>query len=439
MSESKLSSVLPNNTIKDAWPRKPVSTIYVENSNNLSTLEDIQWCNDIEMSFPQQLLGAVNTFRFPRTYQFLGPIVFSFQVAWSAQVDNAIKEDFFAYNVIKRIRWTVGGTETLTVEGQSLLPLILDQCETEEKKAELLDAAGTAITGTAINNLTSHYAAVIPCPWSSIGARGFNCIKPLPLHMLSEPVELQVELRSRAEVLLEPTAAAVISNLKLRFYYGKIGNPEQLKNVVYKWPFTSIFSHNFVVPNQAVSSIDLNAFRRAELRQLRFHVVLDANLTTANSLFNTGEKLRNIQLKFNGQIIWSQENDTDQIWDLIMNRQPSKLPYRKLYKLGVAAVDGVHHKGQITGLRSALNANDDIVYRGYVSNVQKYKEKYYYNIPLGEILDKYVKQGHNIGVDVSKQVLTLSFNGLGAAATLFISYVYSAMYQFDGEMATLVY
>lgn len=436
MSESKLSSVLPNNTIKDAWPRKPVSTIYVENSNNLSTLEDIQWCNDIEMSFPQQLLGTVNTFRFPRTYQFLGPIVFSFQVVWSNNANNGIKEDFLAYNVIKRIRWTVGGTETLTVEGHSLLPLILDQCETEEKKAELLDAAGTLIAGASIQNITSHYAAVIPCPWSSIEARGFNCIKPLPLHMLSEPVELQIELRSRAEVIIDPTPA-VISNLKLRFYYGKIGNPEQLKNVVYKWPFTSIFSHSFNVPNENRVSVDLNAFRRAELRQLRFHVVTNTNL--GNNLYNTGQKLRNIQLKFNGQVIWSQENDTDQIWDLIMNKQPSKLPYRKLYKVAAAAVDGLYHKGQAAGLRTALTDVDNIVYRGYVANEPDLSEKYYYNIPLGEMLDKYVKQGHNIGVDVSKQVLTLSFDGVGAAAKLFISYVYSAMYQFDGEMATLVY
>ena len=127
MAESKLTSTLPNNSIKGSMPRMPMSTVYVENSNNKSTLEDIMYVNDVELGFQNGNFGGLSIFRFSRNYQFLGPVMARFDITYSDDDGHLVKEDYLAYNLIRRIRWTVGGTELLSIDGENLVDIVMQQ------------------------------------------------------------------------------------------------------------------------------------------------------------------------------------------------------------------------------------------------------------------------------------------------------------------------
>lgn len=464
MSETKLSTVLPDNTIRIAnYPRKPESTIYVENSNNLSSLEDVQYVNDIQMSFPGGAVnfGSLYSFRFPRTYQFLGACFIQFEIGCDAITSLS---DYTAYSFIQEIKFTVGGTELLRVGGNSLVPLVLDQCETEEKKTRLLELAGMG--GTDITDTTAGFSkriisAFLPLPWSDIGAKCFDSIRPFPLHLLDEPVEMQLILRNESEVKVG--TSLTIAAGRLCFQYAKIANPGMLKNSVYKYPFVSQFTHEYSLPVVGVTvaaqrSIDLLSFRKGELRELKVHLYDASTATTTIQTRYAGLAMNNIELLFNGQKIWSSLNGVDGMWDLIYNKNPTMFAKKKLV---VKAPAGGGNQSLLCN-REVLDADSSVslkpnvvlaTQRQYMLDIypnlgdaanantanSQLLRGYYYTIPLAEILSKYVKQGHVIGTDASKQALQLRFTSENLASTLVVTHCYSAMYHFDGSAAALVF
>jgi hypothetical protein len=447
--------VLPANTIKGSLPRLPQSTVYVENSNNVSSLEDIMYVNDIEMGFQNPAFNGNSTIRFPRSYQFLGPTMVKFKVTYAGDgstkaLSNANNNDFVAYNLIRRLRWTVGGTEGLIIDGENLVDIVMQQCDTEMKKAKVLECAGVKVnipaSDAAPNSLagplTVEYIALIPTPWSSLATRKINSIKPLPLHMLSEPVELQIDIRRKDEVFTEGTAVGAtvtLNDAKLTFSYGKLGNNEQLKKNLYPWPFTSIRCHKFEfksAPTTSTNKIDLTGFIKGEVKQIVIHA--------STSGIYDGRKLKNIRLLFNGQEIWRGQG-YDELWDLVYNHLPSTYGKRRIVS-SVAPTNFIHTKNQAASTSTLGNnitnqaiAPAGINYYGYMgSSSGGFGEKFYYPICIGEILDRYQRQGHYLGAEFTKSSIQLEFDGLAADGTVYAAYYYHHMYQFDGEGALLV-
>lgn len=437
------------------WPRKPVSTTYVDNSNNVSSLEDIMYTNDVSIGFSNANFGGNNTFRFSRTYQFLNGVIVNFSINYPAAGENIVHDEYFAYSLIRRLRWTAGGTELLTLGGESLVPMILDQCESFQKKCIVLEEAGVRKVLTTSANFTSktiNYSIVLPLPFSSLNTKKFdNIFKSFPLHMLSEPLELQIEIREQNEIATNATTATVlptIGSALLQFQYGKIGNPEQLKRGVYKYPFTSVFSNNFtynrnnVVSGVGTAVVELNGFRRAEVNMIQIAAVRNSFQR------NQGLKLANIKLTFNGQVIWKCEGN-DQLWDLMYNSQPCVHGYRKYGLRNVTLTNNANlniierNKLKLAPADiDALPAKAFVEFYGHSTNTDAEAGEnglhYYYNIPISEILQKYAGCGHVLGADFSKQSIQLQFDA-PANGILQAAYYYKSFYQFDNEQALLVY
>lgn len=467
MSESKLSSVLPNNSIKGSMPRMPISTVYVENSNNKSSLEDISYVNDVTLGFSSKNFGSQNLFRFSRTYQFISQIVMELKIE-----NPAVKlSDYFAYSAVDQIRFSVGGTELLSINGNNMLNIVLEQCETLEKKEALLNASGRREfsttgatqhdiqTNTAISNGQdeNYYYALIPCPWSSLSQ--MNKINPLPLHLLSEPVELQIIFKKGSEFC---TGITEFSEANLHFRYGKLGNTEQLKSQVYRYPFHSHFSHEKNVASGG-TSVDLQGFRKGEVEQLLFHFV--PNIPTALGIDNDGViskrffdgiEVTNLKLKFNGQTIWQMPNKEHRIWNLIDGISSECRHNKRRWVIKSATANAV-----VAGLK----ASENIIVEGIaaknvgidgkatiISSNENLQGRFvYYRIPISEIRSELQKQGHYIGADFTKQSLQLTFDApksrneleakvpANVPTKLYITYTYRAMWQLDGESALLVY
>lgn len=486
---AKLTSVLPNNSIKGAMPRKPMSTVYVENSNNTSSLEDIMYANDVTLGFSSRNFGSQNLFRFSRTYQFLAQIVIELELDQAAIPFS----DYISYSALEQIRFSIGGTELLSINGKQMLNIVLEQCETQEKKEALLDASGRrefTTSGTAGNNANYNidvqtniaigadkkYYAIIPCPWSSLSK--MNKIKPLPLHMLSEPIELQIVFKKGSEFCGGVTS---FKKANLHFRYGKLGNQEQLKNQVYRWPFHSHFSHEYTL-SSGQNSVDLNGFRKGEVTQLLFHFVPNGPTTSddagiTDKRYFDGKEVSNLKLTFNGQVIWEMPGEEHRIWNLIDGigyecRHNKRRLIMKSSNTGdansvnkpVAGMGYRHTGGQRSsavvfdgdfvnnlGLKDvAADANNTLTAQ---SRNRITKGRYvYYRIPISEVIAECQKQGHYIGADFTKQSIKLEFNPLQAyngvsnvsvpanvSGKLYVTYTYRAIYQFDGESALLVF
>ena len=136
---------------------------------------------------------------------------------------------YWAYSAIKSINWTVGSTTVLSINGPQLLHLVLEQCETLEKREQLLNLAGRreydgSATLTEANVASSaatsdqKFYAVLPLPWSSISST--NKLKPFPVHLMDQPIEMQIIFRAKDEIC---TAAAPLiagfNHAQLHFRY----------------------------------------------------------------------------------------------------------------------------------------------------------------------------------------------------------------------------
>lgn len=459
MSESKLQSVYEN-SMKPLIQRHPVSTVYVENANNICSLEDVSYNNDVSMSFPSPNFGGVSTFRFSRNYQFLGPIVVSLGLLGSA--DGQVYEDYVAYTIIKEIKWTVGGTELLTIKGEHMVALLNEECETQQKKNDLLRVSGY---GGIIGAREIKVKALLPLPWSGVKMRDFyNSKKPFPLHMLSEPLELQITFNQLANI----GANLTIVNPRINFMYGKVANVDQLKKSVYKYPFILPFCHSYEIAAADVCTVDLLGFRKGEIKQLLFHAIS----TAANGDLQfrrvlSGLKLNNLKLLFNGQVIWSAENDMDEIYEIIYDQNGCKqLGFREFVITATTAGTGSTNNTEIRRTDNSLNptsyvnsapltATNQLSIYGctqplaFANNVLSaesnlFRKKYYYSVPIAELISK-AQANHVIGADFSKQTLQLQFSNPKLPATtnntsvrLYATYLYHALYQFDGNSAMFV-
>jgi hypothetical protein len=450
---SKLSSVLPSNSLIDVAVGKPISTVYANNDNILKPLELIAYNNDVTMSFPSKDFGSTSTFMFSRSYQFLKNICVVFEVNITRADTDELYEDYLAYNFIKEIRYKIGGIENFVINTSSFMHIAMAQCENQEKKDKLLDLAGYSMLSTATKGYSgkTKFVAMLPLPWCSLQTKKFNHQDsyPLPLHMLNDPVELNITLRNKSEIAkLTSSANLTIENAYLTFEYGVIASPNQLKNTVYKWPFINNFSYTYnISDNKAEQTINLNSFRKSELRGLSFHYVPKI---LENHIYS-GRKLSDIELLFNGQKIWSAPRN--EIYELIYGKSCNNLGRKKIVKAAAKADtfiyktksgDDLIDPDAVTDLSTVAEDGDLLVFRGEIlsktdTNIGgKYSDKLYYYIPLSEIKD--FSQNFVLGMDANKQSMQLKFirPDVVSGGRLYVTYHYSNIYQFDGDSAILI-
>lgn len=456
-------------------PRMPVSTVYVENSNNKSTLEDVMCANDVTLTFQNQRFGSNSQFSFSRSYQFLGPIICNFEVKYAGAGDATllnncgVLSDYIAHAMIAEYYFTVGGTELLRIRGPHLVPIQLERVESEMKKRKILECSGVrqarTVNGYLSNDKIIKYQCLLELPWSTIATKKLDSRKYFPLHQLSEALELSIVLRPKNEVFQDKadSSAVTLESASINFEYQKIGNPEMLKQSIYRFPFTFPDCRNIPVTYKNGEKViaDLTGFRKGEVNMIQFHVINESvqkvaatDTNIAKNFIYDGNKLKNVVLRFNGQIIW-RSNGSDDLWDLVYSDQPAVHGMKKLASTGDIATKFILHKDQDLNFSTAPTAGQQvtnqlavekyIVNYGYCGvSPDGHAEKYYYNIPIAQILDKYKKHGHVLGADFTKNQVQLEFDFARPQTNdsnlrIYATYYYQCMYQNDGESSLLVF
>lgn len=491
MAESLLSTVLPSNSIRPEWPRHEISTVFVENSNNKATMEDVYYNNNIIISAQSSEFGATNSFKLTKAYHFLRNAVLKISLGLTGTPPQ-FYNDYVGHSMIDNIKYQIDSTELLQQNGYALVDIMNENCENQEQKNKLLEMSGykeIGMNATAGDIVNLYVPLILPC--CGIDSGSFRSEKAFPLYLVPGHIELLIQMRNLADICAT-TGQVTIKGISLLVNYGKIGNFSQMAKMI-RYPTRQYINTQRVLQKDGdndgskVLSISLTSFRRAELTNilLRWCPSQIPQGAGANFNFYDGSEISRLNVLFNGVQIWSNTGGpmSDPIWDVLSGEKPSYMGFkRQVLKIngngaiGNAglAINAVQYNVQSTTdgdftKRQALMSSgaggaisNDIIFYGQNSATQnstvpfgvtdKYtaREQRYYNINLSEIRANMLNNNeYALGYDLSKQTLNLEFvlpksinRATGDLASnggyIYVTYIYNSIYQLEEDQSSVL-
>lgn len=321
----KFSTTQPNNSIKGSMTFTPESTVYVEKTNVMGQLENVQWANDIDLSLNTYEWGTSGTVLIPTTYNFLGNIYLRLDILCTGTASGDAKvflpSDFSGYSFLRSFTYRIPGCERMTFDGEAIPYAFLDECETMEKRQEFLRITGKAEDVACTTGGYKTLFLLLPLPWCSPASDPKKRPKPFPAYMLKTPIELEFRFRSKIEVVTKlADYDAKISSAKVVYEYASLGAQTEYKNAVYKYPFQSkYFLREYVTKDS--QEIVLKGVRNGETTQLRFAYIPDFQYNAAS--YYAGYRMDNLRLEFGGQVIWKAEDNMQDVWAMRYNELPT--------------------------------------------------------------------------------------------------------------------
>lgn len=234
------------------------------------------------------------------------------------------------FGLIREINYSFGqaNVSQLRLSGKSLLQTIMRECETQEKRSELLRLAGESLTAQNTRPITA--TIVLPLPWSSVVA---DNKKPFDSSILSNPVQIQITLNSNtsiyggtdplptalssASVYMRQTVLADRSNsIKMDL----LNNP----SMIYSYPFNhrQSPSSKFNLVSGSVNNVELTEFLESDLLNILFSVQYTVDQVKAGAIApNPNNTLicTDIELLYNGQTVYKAPGQTarliNMLWD----------------------------------------------------------------------------------------------------------------------------
>lgn len=481
MAESLLSTTLPSNTIRPEWPRHEISTVFCENNNIKATLEDVYYNNNIILSGQSTAFSSTNSFKLTKAYHFIRNIVL--QLGVSVNANPGFYNDYVGHSMIDNIKFQVDSTELLQIQGYSLVDIMNENCESQFQKDKFLELSGYKELGIGTNTqsggvppfLTNLYVPLI-LPFATIEPGKINGEKAFPLYLVPGHIELLVQLRNSASIF-QAVGAVTITSVSLLVNYGKIGNFSQMAKLC-RFPTRQyINTQRILIPNNTNNGIagnsmqiSLTSFRRAELTNLLLRWCPTSDNAGTYYNFYDGDEISSLNVLFNGVQIWSNNNTSDPIWDVLSGEQPSYMGFkRQVLRLATGADGVVNGFTQYFVNSTSANANEtftkidapmssgtvsvDFSFFGNNSALQssnaavtnlRSRENRYYNINFSEIrANMMCNNDYSLGFDLSKQTLNLQmtfpkYNGTSFGGQLYITFVYNSIYQFEENQSAIL-
>lgn len=419
---AKFNSVEPNNNIKELLDMTMVSRIYCEAHNTSGDLENAFTCNDIDLSLNSLTFGSTAVVRVHPSLKLVNCLFLTATVQVPAGTEAFAYVPGVLYNAIDQIAFRVPGCERIIMEGYNLMPRLMDECENNEKRHELIRLAGLASVDGPFVNTTRTYYALIPLPFSQILCEGSNGAKPYPSHMTTEP--LDVEIKWKVANTAFPTGS-IINSATLIPYYTNLGSASAYKMKMYKYPMPLPYDYTYPVPvgNATERTVVLSGFRNGECSQLRI-------MLTAGQHNWLGYKMKDLTLRYAGEVIWKAPEEMQAMYELKHNFLNSRWSNAN-YDTGARAF-AVNNAGSVPTSYSA-----------WVVPTGDYYATHWYHIPISSILD-HVRGIHNyaIGADFNLSELRLTWkDGINISTTDYLLRVQvsiNSFFQFNGDIAAII-
>ncbi len=223
----------------------------------------------------------------------------------------------WGFSVIESIQYSIGqaNVSQLRLSGKSLLQCLMRECESQEKRSELLRLGGESLT--AANTRPVEATIVLPLPWSAIAA---HQKKPFDTSILNNPIQLQIQLASTAAAIYGgtdplPTSLVsasvfcrqtVLADRANSIKWDLMKNP----NMIYSYPFNhrQSPSSKFNLVSGSVNNVELTEFLESDLLNILFSVQYteDQVRTAAGITPNPTASMicTDIELLYNGQTVY---------------------------------------------------------------------------------------------------------------------------------------
>lgn len=247
----------------------------------------------------------------------------------------------WGYAAINNISFLFGSSNVsqISISGQSMLQTVWGQCESEEKRSEMLRLGGEEIIAPSAGSPTAYADLVLPLPWSS--ANGLHAKLPFDTGLLSNPITIQVTFNQASSIYGGSAAPqAAFSVASMYFRQGDLANKSQSlralmmrrPELMYAYPFIhrqSFTPSNFTGVTAATSlatpsgggvSIPLLAFINADLVAISVGVVQTARMSnvagTASPSPFSYDDITNVSLSFNGLIMYTAPGRSYKLYDI---------------------------------------------------------------------------------------------------------------------------
>lgn len=274
---------------------------------------------------------SLNQLSFGGSSQFTVPNQSFLSSLWLTLTLPAIPANVYlprawGYDAIEEVSYLLGSSNVsqLKINGDSHTDILLENCETAEKRSRLMRLGGEEITAPTTGE--SRATVQIQLPWSSINAltKKFT----FDTNILNSPINVLIKWRPRDHIMSGTGVSASgitsfstgtvyadqldLTNKSLSLKMKMLMSPE----LSYSYPF--IFTQSYTLPftgNTSLPiSLNLLGIINADLVGLSFHTVKNDRLTTGVTFNNRMnrmdyDEIRDVNLSFNGLTMYDAPGD----------------------------------------------------------------------------------------------------------------------------------
>lgn len=335
MDQSQISKdliYLANKRTALSNPGTKMDDIYYSQINSTVELAEATYnLGRFTTSLSQLTFGSTSQVIIPNSSLVTGVYLF---LEAPPVVDNQTLPLGWGYAMIQSVSYLFGSSNVSQIDlrQQSLFQTLMMECETDEKRSELLQLGGAQVTG-ATGAVNQQAIVFIPLPFSSIC--GIKNKLPFDTSMLDNPIILQISL-SRANQVYGGSGTQPTGLLRATcvLRQGDLSNKDQslrpvLQNnpsLMYSYPFIhrqsfnpSIFTGSTDQNNPI--NIPLQSFINADLVGISLGVVQATKLANNAGATNPNpfeyDRISNITLSFNGLVMFSSPGELYRLTNML--------------------------------------------------------------------------------------------------------------------------
>ena len=254
---------------------------------------------------------------------------------------NAGVDAGWGYRAIKQLGIRIGGSSLYYWTGRQLAVEIMDACEDSVKRDALFGLGGRASDNCATDyaaatadNVANRTAYVyIKCPWNSPSQQEKPV--PLPTDLLTQPIQLLIELAPMSEVFSQNNSVGFLSGLPTEYETAEmcfkqihmqdssmlLARRENMNEKAYSLPLKYFSQTMFQAPVPAVADngqpiqINLTGFRSGQIDDMLLFLVKNNDLAGGHGLLF--QPMSNVRVLVNGLVYYDSRVGSSDMWSLL--------------------------------------------------------------------------------------------------------------------------
>lgn len=213
---------------------RKISEIYDSEETRTGPKEYIYYKNDVSVSLNTFSPGSIGVVSIPPSYNILKELIL--EISLDITSNKFHHSDYYAHSFIERLSYLLPGSERQYFSSD-LLTLLSNQGSEDSDMSNVYNyACGNA---PKIIPVGESIFIIVPLPCSSFGKKDKEAF-PFPLHMLTQPLEIQFEWareysNTSGTVGWSLPNQPKVTSARLHFNYGELSERKEYKDKVHKY------------------------------------------------------------------------------------------------------------------------------------------------------------------------------------------------------------